>query len=615
MPTVTVQPEGVRVNVEEGTNLLAALGEVGLNIESVCGGRGICRKCIVEVLSGALSERTSAEIELERAPKNWRLACQTRVVGDVVVSVPQSSRQTRGKILEWGLIGGFDFYPVVRCVNVELESPSLKDQKSDLERLLQVLKVRSIDHFLLKRLQTKLRDLDWKIEAILYDGEVLDVRPQNNRDVYGIAVDVGTTTVVVYLVNLKTGRIVATKSDYNGQIIHGDDVISRMNYALNNYDNLVELQSRILATINKLVQDAVKDASCSLSDVYVASFAGNTVMTSFLCGVETSAIASAPYVPPFRSSLRFKARELGLELNSSAVAYTLPLISGYVGGDVVADILISGMHKKDEDSLLIDLGTNGEVVLKSGDRMLAASTAAGPALEGAGLSNGMRGMEGAIESVSIDTKTYNVYYRTIGEKAPRGICGSGVVDSIAWMLISGVLDRRGRMANPDLPRIIIVNGERAFVLADGEVGRKIYITQSDVRRFQLAKAAIFSACLLLLKIAGLKAHELSRIYIAGAFGNYIDSRSAMTVGMIPELPSSKMVQIGNGSGHGAVMSMISKNAKEEVEMIARSTTAIDLNTIKDFQSEFIDATHFPHRRVELFPNVIRAIQERIPPML
>jgi uncharacterized 2Fe-2S/4Fe-4S cluster protein (DUF4445 family) len=615
VPTITVQPEGVRISVAKGANLLTALREAGVNVESVCGGHGVCKKCLVEVVSGELSEPTLAEAELEHISKSLRLACQTRVIGDAVVNVPQSSRQTRGKILEWGRIDESKLSPSIRLANVELERPSLRDQRSDSERLLHALNAEAIDYFLLKRLPSKLRDIDWKAEAVLYDCEVLDVRPQENRDVYGLAVDVGTTTVVAYLVNLKTGRIVATKSDYNGQIVHGDDVISRINYALKDYDKIVELQSRILATINKLVQEAVEGAGCSTSDVYEASFAGNTVMMSFLCGAETSAIASAPYVPPFRSSLRLKARDLGLKLNSSAVVYTLPLISGYVGGDVVADILVSGMHKRDENSLLIDLGTNGEVVLKSGNGTFAASTAAGPALEGAGLSNGMRGMEGAIESVSIDTETYEVYYRTIGDKEPRGICGSGVVDSIACMLISGILDSKGRMVDLNIPRLVRVGEERAFVLADGEGGRKVYISQSDVRRFQLAKAAIFSACLLLLRMAGLSVRDLSRVYIAGAFGNYIDPRSAMTVGMIPELPSSKIVQIGNGSGYGAVMSLLSREAKEEAELVARTTKAIDLNAIREFQKEFIDATVFPHKRIELFPNAARAIEEKTPLVL
>lgn len=612
MPTVTIHPEGIRISAPQGAILLNVLREVGINIESVCGGRGVCMKCVVEIVSGELSERTPEEVELERVSKGLRLACQTRVFGDTILNVPQSSRRKRGKILEWGRAAEFELLPAVRCVNVELEEPSLVDQRSDSERLKQALNARSIDGHLLRRLPSKLRDLSWKVEAVLYDDEVLDIRPQRNGDIYGIAIDVGTTTVVAYLVNLRTGHVVSTKSDYNGQTIYGDDVVSRMTYALGDYNNLKELQNRVLITINKLISEAVEEVGCSHSDIYEISFAGNTVMTSFLYGAETFAIASAPYVPPFRSSLRLKARELGLSLNTSAIAYTFPLISGYVGGDVVADILVSGMHKEDGNALLIDLGTNGEVVLKSEVGMLAASTAAGPALEGAGLSNGMRGMEGAIESVSIDTRTYEVYYRTIGDKEPRGICGSGVVDSIAWMLVSGILDTRGRISDLETPRIVRVGGEKAFVLADGEGGRKIYISQSDTRRFQLAKAAISSACLLLLKIAGLGVQDLSKVYIAGAFGNYVDPRSAMTVGMIPELPSHKIVQIGNGSGYGAIMSILSKRAKEEAELIAKCVKAIDLNTIRDFQREFAEATLFPHRRTKLFPNVMKSLRDRTP---
>lgn len=611
MPIVTIQPEGVRVTVPHGSDLLTALRKAGVNLESVCGGRGVCKKCVVEIVSGNLTALSSAETGIV-VSEALRLACQTKILGDAVVKVPQASRQVKGKILEEGTMTGFDFSPAVKHVNVRLEVPSLEDQRSDAERLLKSVGVGSIDSLLLKRLPSRLRELNWGLEAIIRGDEVLDVRPESNRDLYGVAVDVGTTTVVVYLVSLKTGRIVSVKSDYNGQIMHGDDVISRITYAVKDYGNLKTLQNMVVETVNRLVREALNDVGCLSSDVYEAFFAGNTVMLSLLYGAEVSAIASAPYVPPFRSSLCFKAREIGFEANSSAVACTLPVVSGYVGGDVVADIMVSGMHKRDENSLLIDLGTNGEVVLKSRDLMLAASTAAGPAIEGAGLSNGMRGMEGAIESLSIDVKTYDVYYKTIGGKDPRGLCGSGVVDSIAWMLISGVLDQSGRIVDLDIPRIVRMNGDRAFTLAVNSEGRRICITQSDVRSFQLAKAAIFSACSLLLKMVGLAVGELSKVYVAGAFGNYVDPRSAMLVGMIPELPLEKIVQIGNGSGHGAVMSVLSKKATEEAELIARRVRAVDLNTIREFQNEFIDSTHFPHKRTDMFPRVMDAISRRIP---
>ncbi|MEM2930275.1 MAG: ASKHA domain-containing protein [Thermoproteota archaeon] len=612
MPLVTIQPEGIRVQASNGSNLLTVLKEAGINIESVCGGRGVCKKCVVEVVSDGLTEPTSVEAEVRSLLKSFRLACQARIVGDVIVKVPQASRQTRGKILEWGLLKDFGFSPATRSVNIKIDVPSLIDQRSDSERLMQALNAKSIDSLLLKRLPGKLRESKWDLEAILHEDEVLDVRPRRDGDFYGVAVDVGTTTIVAYLVSLKTGRVISVKSDYNSQIAYGDDVISRMTYAMKRSENLTELQSKVVATINKLIQDAVDEAHCSLSDVYELAFAGNTVMTTLLYGAEVSAIATAPYVPPFRHSLRFKAREIGLKVNDSATGYTFPLISGYVGGDVVADILVSGMHKHDEKSLLIDLGTNGEVVLKAGDLMLASSTAAGPAIEGAGLSNGMRGMSGAIESVSINVETLDVYYRTIGETDPIGICGSGVVDAVAWMIIAGVLDHNGRIADLNNPRIVNANGNKAFILAVNNEGRRICITQSDIRSFQLAKAAIFTACLLLLRVARVSLSEISKVYIAGAFGNYIDPRSAMIVGMIPELPLSKIVQIGNGSGQGAVMRLLSREVGEEAELVARKVRSIDLNMIREFQNEFIDATQFPHKRTDMFPRVIDAISRKTP---
>jgi len=612
MPLVTVQPEGVRIQTAYGSNLLTVLKEAGINIESVCGGRGVCKKCVVEVVGDGLTEPTSVEAELRSLSKSFRLACQARIIGDVVIKIPQASRQTRGKILEWGRVKYFGFSPATRSVKVKIDAPSLTDQRSDAERLMQALNLKFIDNLLLKKLPSKLRESQWDLEIVIHEDEILDVRPRRDGDFYGVAIDIGTTTIVAYLVNMKTGQVVSVKSDYNGQIAYGDDVISRITYAVKGSENLRDLQSRVVETINKLIQEAVGEAKCSISDIYEISFAGNTVMTSLLYGAEVSAIATAPYVPPFRSSLRFKAREIGLRVNDSAICYTFPLISGYVGGDVVADILVSGMHEQDENSLLIDLGTNGEVVLKAGDLMLASSTAAGPAIEGAGLSNGMRGMNGAIESVSINVENFDVYYKTIGDTDPIGICGSGVVDAIAWMLIAGVLDQRGRIVDLNTPRIVNVNGNKAFVLAVNNEGRRICITQADVRSFQLAKAAIFTACLLLLRIAGVSLSEISKLYIAGAFGNYIDPRSAMIVGMIPELPLSKIVQIGNGSGQGAVMGLLSRKVRDEAELLARRVKAIDLNTIREFQNEFIDATQFPHKRTEMFPRVMEAISKRTP---
>lgn len=612
MPLVTIQPEGIRVKAPNGSNLLTVLKEAGINIESVCGGRGVCKKCVVEIVSDGLTEPTSMEEEVRSLSKSFRLACQARVMGDVIIRVPQASRQTRGKILEWGLIKDLGFSPATRSVSVKIDAPSLSDQRSDAERVLQALNAKSIDSVLLRKLPGKLRELKWDLEAIICEDEILDVRPRGDRDFYGVAVDVGTTTVVAYLVSLKTGRVVSVKSDYNGQIAYGDDVISRMTYAARGNENLGELQSKVVATINKLIQHAADEAQCSPSEIYELCFAGNTVMTSLLYGADVSAIATAPYVPPFRSSLRFKAREIGLKANDSAVGYTLPLISGYVGGDVVADILVSGMHKHDETSLLIDLGTNGEIVLKAGDMMLASSTAAGPAIEGAGLSNGMRGMDGAIESVSINVETLDVYYKTIGDTDPRGVCGSGVVDAVAWMLIAGVLDQKGRITDLDSPRIVNTDGNKAFVLAVNKEGRRISITQTDVRSFQLAKAAVFTACMLLLRIAGVGLNEVSKVYIAGAFGNYIDPRSAMIVGMMPEFPLNRIVQIGNGSGQGAVMSLLSRKNREKAETIARRVRAIDLNTIREFQNEFIDATQFPHKNTDMFPRVMKAISMKTP---
>ncbi|MEM3712087.1 MAG: ASKHA domain-containing protein [Thermoproteota archaeon] len=612
MPVVTIQPEGKRVLTNYGRSILDILNEEGVNIESICGGRGVCKKCVIEVLEGKLSEPTAREDDLTRASQRLRLACQAKVVGDIAIKIPDSSRQFKGKILEQGHVPDFEFSPLLKIVSIRLEEPSLKDQRSDVERLVYALKARSLDTIFLRKLPSKLRKLNWNIDAIIYEDEILDVK-EHPACTYGVAVDIGTTTVVAYLVRLSDGKIVSVKSDYNGQIIYGDDVVSRMAYAAQGSENLNRLQKAVVATVNKLIREAIKEAGGDLSDVYEVVFSGNTVMLSLLCGVETIGIATAPFVPPFRSRLNLKAREIGIEINDSGVVTTLPVVSSYVGGDVVSDILVSRIHRMDGNFLLIDLGTNGEIVLKKGENMLAASTAAGPALEGAGLSSGMRGMEGAIESVFINDETFEVYYRTIGGVEPRGICGSGVVDAIAWMILTGIIDRNGRISEEvKTERIVKMNGEKAFLIAVNNQGKRICITQSDIRNFQLAKAAIFSACITLMRIVNLRPEELSKIYLFGAFGNYIDPRSAMITGMIPEAPLDKIVQMGNGSGYGAYANLISKNAREEADEIVKNVETIELNTVDGFQQEFISATHFPHSRIELFPRVSKAIERKSP---
>ncbi|MDW8033787.1 MAG: ASKHA domain-containing protein [Nitrososphaerota archaeon] len=612
MPVVIIQPEGKKVLATYGTRVIDALSEAGVNIENICGGRGVCKKCVIKVIEGELSEPTTHEYELISASQMLRLACQAKIVEDVVIKIPDSSRQLKGKILEHGHIPDFAFSPLLKTVSIRLEEPSLKDQRSDTERLINALNVRYIDIMLLKKLPRKLRELNWNVDAIIYEDEVIDVRKKTACS-YGVAVDLGTTTIVAYLVSFNDGKIVSVKSDYNGQIIYGDDVISRMEYAARGSENVSKLQKAVVTTVNKLIRETVKEVGCDVSDVYEVVFSGNTVMLNLLCGIETMGIASAPFAPPFKSRLKLKAREIGIEINCSGIVSTLPIVSSYVGGDIVSDILVSGIHRSNGNFLLIDLGTNGEVVLKKGENIFAASTAAGPALEGAGLSSGMRGMEGAIESVSIDNETFEVYYRTIGGVDPIGICGSGVVDAIAWMVLTGVIDRNGRISEEvKTSRIIKVNDEKAFLLAVNSQGKRICITQSDIRSFQLAKAAIFSACITLMKIANLHPEELSKTYLFGAFGNYIDPRSAMITGMIPEVPLDKIVQMGNGSGYGAYVNLISKKAREEADEIANNVKTIELNTVKGFQNEFISATHFPHSRIELFPKVSRAIERRNP---
>jgi uncharacterized 2Fe-2S/4Fe-4S cluster protein (DUF4445 family) len=326
-------------------------------------------------------------------------------------------------------------------------------------------------------------------------------------------------------------------------------------------------------------------------------------MTSFLVGADPSAIAKAPYTPPFLNSVRLRSHALGLPGNPTCELRSLPLISGYVGGDVVADVLASGMHRKRSTSLLIDLGTNGEVVVGSSCGMLTASCAAGPALEGYGITQGMRAMSGAIESVAMDRETSEVFYRTIGRSKPKGICGSGVVDSIVAMLAAGVLEASGRILAASSSRVVKHGKEDAFMIVSGKDsadGKDIVLTQGDIRRFQLAKAAIYAATSILMSKMKVGIVDIDRLYVAGAFGNYISPANAMITGLLPEIPLDQVTQIGNGSGMGACGLLVDKGMWREAELISKITQPVELNTVPGFQKEYIDATFLPHKREDLF---------------
>ncbi|HYA22020.1 MAG TPA: ASKHA domain-containing protein [Thermoproteota archaeon] len=605
MPVVRVLPDDLTLRVDVDDDLLSALRVSGLQIESICNGRGTCGKCLVKVISGDVSPPTEREKEWQLlVGPEARLACQTRAVDNVTLFLPETSRTSEAKILTVGRMLEAKPSPLVQVKIVEVPAPSLSDQSPDVGRLLKQVGVTSYDPALLGRIPAVLRDSNWQVQAVVRDGSLVDLLPRSvTRRILGVAADIGTTTVVVYLFDLVTGKLLDVKADYNAQIKYGEDVVTRISYAINDGLHLASVQRAIAETLNGLIAAALSGVRASPADVYDVVAAGNSIMTSFLVGADPGAISRAPYTPPFLDSVRVNLHMLGLSGNPACELRSVPLISGYVGGDVVADILVSGVHKRESISLLIDLGTNGEVVIGSSQGMLAASCAAGPALEGYGITRGMRAMSGAIESVAIDRGTGEVFYRTIAGAKPRGICGSGVVDSIVAMLAAGVLETSGRILVGTSDRVVERGKEKAFVIVSGKDsadGKDIVLTQGDIRRFQLAKAAIYSASSVLMSKMKVGVQDVEHLYVAGAFGNYISPVNAMIVGLLPEIPTDRVTQIGNGSGMGACALLMDKGLWKDAELISKRVQPVELNLVPGFEKEYVDATFLPHKREDLF---------------
>ena len=602
-----------KIMVDERRSLLDNLIKAGVMVDNLCGGRGVCGKCAVKVVSGSFSPPTDKELRWIRIlGPDMRLSCQVKVLSDAIIEIEESPMGNGEKILTWGVTKSLTINPLVRAIKVEMNPPSIYDQKGDLERLLGSSGIKNYDPLIIANLSDTLRESNFKINVVIYEDELIDIIPVDGKlRLFGVSVDIGTTTVIAYLYDLATGERVGIESAYNKQIRFGEDVISRVQYARRSRENLEDLRRAIIETINELLEKLIQKAGVEKNRIYDVVCAGNTTMLSFLMGSDCYYSSKAPYTPPFTSTVKMKARDLGIFINPKAYVRTVPSISAYIGGDVVADIISSGLDECECTAALIDLGTNGEIVLKTRKgEFLAASCAAGPALEGYGVKNGMRAVKGAIESVVID-ESWKSYYKVIGGGRPKGICGSGIIEAIAWMRIRGVIDETGKIAKINSEWLKEERDQRQFIVVpaeDSATGREIVLTQRDIRAIQLAKAAIYAALLTLVRIARIDLNDLERVFIAGAFGTHLDIFSAQVLGMLPDIPKDRFSFIGNGSVVGASMLLLSKEMNEKAASITKKVRSIELNTVKEFQSEFIKATHIPHINKELFRHVIEEME-------
>ena len=628
--SVTFEPQGKTAELAESALLLDAAVKAGLAIETPCGGQGRCGRCIVRVDSGEVSHRENPHLTPQQIEQGWVLSCVTRVAGDLVISVPPQRERERVVAETAAARTATPFwcdwphYPLVRRLFLELPPPSLEDNATDLDRLRRSLeKEHGIDDLsiglpLLRELAATLRQADWKVTATValsdrgQSARLIDLRPGRLRGpLLAIAVDIGTTNVVINLVNLRSGRIIDLMSSQNKQISRGEDVISRIVYAERKDKGLEELQSLVIKTINELIEELARKHRFTTTEIQEMVAAGNTTMLHLFLGLPPKHIREEPYVPTATHFPRVTARELGLAINPNASVYCLPAVAAYVGGDITAGVLSSCLYKADKLTLFLDVGTNGEIVLGNSDWMTACACSAGPAFEGAGVRSGMRAVKGAIDDVRINSKTLEPTIRVIGNVAPLGICGSGMISALAEMLITGVIDRAGRIKLDyvnsimgDRSRVRIGDHGPEYVLAWGSGDRQdIMLTEVDINNLIRTKAAIYAAIMVMVRSVGIALSDIEEVLIGGAFGQHINVEQAIQLGLLPDLPWDRFKFLGNTSAWGAYDALLSKYARDEAEAIADKMTYLELIADGSFMSEFTAALFLPHTDIDNFPSV------------
>lgn len=607
---ITFTPGGETLEVSAGELLLDAAVAAGVPINAPCGGHGRCAKCLVRVEEGHCSPPADHELESlseEELQQGWRLGCCAVAKTDCVVFLPPEAAALFSKPLEDALIEGVALEPDLVQVQLQLPPPSLQDQRSDFIRLCDTAAscspIATAELHALWALPTVLRQNDFNISATVRGGHLLEVHaPAAAEHPLGVAVDLGTTSVVAYLVDLVTGEHLGSGTAHNPQARHGADVISRTGYSKEHPDGLAQLQREAAGVVNQVVAQALDEAGCRPERVFEMTFVGNTCMHHLFLGLDPRYIAEAPYIPVNALPIEVSPQALGIKMNAAGRVFCLPVIAGYVGADTVGVIAATRLMESNQPVLAVDIGTNGEVALWSGDRLIVASCAAGPAFEGAQIEYGMRAAAGAISSVELLNDDITV--ETIGNQPALGLCGSGLFDAMAVCLQAGLVDMMGRMADDakaaSLPPALAarLSGEgstRKVLLASPELGnapQPIYFTQKDVRELQLAKGAVRAAVELLLKECALKVDDLSAILLAGAFGNYIRPKSALRMGLLPETDLAKISGVGNAAGAGAMLALISQPWRQKTCEIARRAEHLELAQRADFQQMFMETMLF-----------------------
>ncbi|HNS51000.1 MAG TPA: ASKHA domain-containing protein [Anaerolineae bacterium] len=609
MPKIDFEPVGRRGDCPDGSTILDGARLLRVGLANLCGGKGSCGRCVVQVLRGEMSEPSERETRLltaEQLAQGYRLACLARPLGDCRVRVPPESLTApqRTQVEGEGLAVQPD--PIVKCYFITVPPPTIHDLRSDERRLVDALRdqhgltIARFDLSLLQGLSPALRegcgsrDVPWLLQAAVRGDEVVAVLPPAAPSL-GIAVDIGTTKVAVFLVDLVSGKTLASEGMMNPQIAYGEDVIARMALADTSPDQAAQMQSLLVEALNGAIERLTAQVGSAPAEVLEMVAVANTAIHHLFVRLPVRQLALAPYVPAASAPLDLKARDMGLALAPGAYLHLLPNIAGYVGADHVAMLLATRLGDAEDTVLALDIGTNTEVCLVSGGRMLSTSCASGPAFEGAHIKHGMRAANGAIERVSFVDG--DLRYQTIGDEPAVGLCGSGALDALAELFLQGIVDERGRMR--EHPRVSGDKTKREFLLAgrpEGVSGHPaITFTQRDVSELLLAKGAMRTGVNVLMKAQGVRAHEIDRVILAGAFGTYIDVHNAMVVGMLPEVPVERVTQVGNAAGMGARMALISRSKRAEAAALAQRVGYVELAADPDFSRIFAGAMYLGAR--------------------
>jgi len=622
MPNLEVifQPDGRRVEVVQGTTILEAANLAGIDITSICGGKGSCGKCKIIIEKGTIEETLTEDeksfLSAEEIKVKFRLACQTKINDNLTIRIPEASRTGKQKLQVEGIKTLVKLEPLVKKYFVKLDKPTLDNPQSDADRLnthisnnFGISNLR-YDFFLLRSLGKIIRDADYEFTVVIWnESEIIAIeKGDTTEQIYGYAVDIGTTKLAGYLLDLVSGEVLAAHGLMNPQIPYGEDVISRLGFK-----EPRKLHDVIIEGLNELLTDLAERAKVDLENVYEMTAVGNTTMHHIFLNLDAKQLGFAPYVPVVKRGLTINNIELGMKFNKGGKIYTLPVVAGFVGADTIGVILASEIYKRDELCMALDIGTNTEVVLGNKERIVTCSCASGPAFEGAHIKFGMRAANGAIEKIKIDPDTLEPTYKTIDNAKPRGICGSAIVDIPAELLKANIIDSWSRFKKGiNSERVREGNDGFEYVLAwgkDNHSNDDITVSQKDIREIILAKAAMHTGTEILMQTYGIQEKDIEKLFIAGAFGTHIDIENARIIGIYPEIPLEKVERIGNAAGTGARMCLVSKTMRQLAEDITRKTEYIELAVQPNFQNTFLNSHYLPYADLERYPKTSEMLRK------